>query len=411
MTVIEKNLIIAALECSLANGKAAAGITTLTDIETTLAALRTAYTTDPATVLEKDLWTFYTKFQRLQFPNVENLWWAVLDAPVFDVDIELRTTWGDITNKPAKFPPSDHTHPAQPVTWEDVQSKPTTFPPEIHAHIVTWENVQSKPSTFPPSDHTHPAQIVNWEDVQSKPTTFPPSDHAHNRLRIGGMLLRYNSGGYLEQSLNDGATWTPLVSSSAPPAATEYALAWAASATERLTRNVGGAWINGNLQLWMHIYLDAAAQGTYWLTTEHFLLQYGYTGAIGVYYINRSGDWNTAEDARTGITGWHDIGLQWTAATHSAIIYIDGVGDSPLSVSNVALDDATQYAISLGNARYKIASLKWSHALTWTASAASADTMTDILFDLPLSEGSGATTTDSTGTAWTIPAGVVWEAL
>lgn len=365
MTTTKKNLIIATLECSLANGKAAAGITTLTDIETTLAALRTAYTTDPATVREKDLWTCYAKFQRLQFPNVENLWWAFLDAPVFDINLELRTTWGDIVGKPAKFPPSDHTHPAQTVTWED---------------------------------------------VQSKPTAFPPAAHAHDLLQIGDMLLRYNSGGYLEQSTNAGATWTPLVSESAPPAVAAYALAWAESATERLTRNVVGAWINGDLQVWMRVYLDAASQGTYWLTTEHFQLQYGYTGAIGVCYINRYGDWNTAEDARTGITGWHDIGLQWTPATGSAIIYLDGVGDSPLSVSNVALDDATQYAISLGNARYKIASLKWSHALTWTASAASAETMTDIILDLPLSEGSGATTTDSTGTAWTIPAGVTWEA-
>ena len=389
MTTTKKNLIIATLECSLANGKAAAGITTLTDIETTLAALRTAYTTDPATVREKDLWTCYAKFQRLQFPNVENLWWAFLDAPVFDINLELRTTWGDIVGKPAKFPPSDHTHPAQTVTWEDVQSKPTAFPP---------------------ADHSHPAQTVTWEDVQSKPTAFPPAAHAHDLLQIGDMLLRYNSGGYLEQSTNAGATWTPLVSESAPPAVAAYALAWAESATERLTRNVVGAWINGDLQVWMRVYLDAASQGTYWLTTEHFQLQYGYTGAIGVCYINRYGDWNTAEDARTGITGWHDIGLQWTPVTGSAIIYLDGVGDSPLSVSNVALDDATQYAISLGNARYKIASLKWSHALTWTASAASAETMTDIILDLPLSEGSGATTTDSTGTAWTIPAGVTWEA-
>ena len=189
MTVIEKNLIIAALECSLANGKAAAGITTLTDIETTLAALRTAYTTDPATVFEKDLWTCYAKFQRLQFPNVENLWWAFLDAPVFDVDIELRTTWGDISNKPAKFPPSDHTHAAQPVTWEDVQSKPTTFPPSDHTHAaqpVTWEDVQSKPSTFPPADHTHTVSNVEWESVLNKPTTFAPSAHSHAYSDITG---------------------------------------------------------------------------------------------------------------------------------------------------------------------------------------------------------------------------------
>lgn len=425
LTYIKKNLIIAALEDSLLTGKKAAGIATLAEMETLLAALRSRVNADPDAVTDKSIWQMYARLNALKFPSVSNIWWAFNDLSMFD-SVETDTIgWSNITGKPAKFPPTAHTHDYasitdKPTTFEpsahdhdyaSITGKPTTFPPEIHAHVVTWENVQSKPSTFPPSDHTHPAQIVNWEDVQSKPTTFPPSDHAHDLLRIGGMLLRYNSGGYLEQSLNDGATWTPLVSESAPPAATAYALAWAESATEQLTRNILGAWINGDLQLWMRVYLDAAAQGTYWLTTEHFQLQYNYTGAIGVCYMDRYGDWNTAEDARTGIAGWHDIGLQWTPATGSAIIYLDGVGGSPLSVSNVALDDATQYAISLGNARYKIASLKWSHALTWTASAASAETMTDIIFDLPLSEGSGATTTDSTGTAWTIPAGVVWEAL
>ena len=217
MTVIEKNLIIAALECSLANGKAAAGITTLTDIETTLAALRTAYTTDPATVIEKDLWTCYERFRRLQFPSVENLWWAYLDAPVFDIDIELRTTWGDITNKPAKFPPADHIHPAQTVTWEDVQSKPTTFPPSDHAHVKA--DVTDFPTAFPPELHTHVKADVTdfpttmppsahshaYADITSKPTTFAPSAHSHAVTAY----VRYTGNGAASRVLTLSASIMP----------------------------------------------------------------------------------------------------------------------------------------------------------------------------------------------------------
>ena len=59
----------------------------------------------------------------------------------------------------------------------------------------------------------------------------------------------------------------------------------------------------------------------------------------------------------------------------------------------------------------KVAWLVMSDQLTWNATTAAKDTIGTPLFSLPLSEGSGATATDSTGTAWTIPAGVVWEAL
>jgi Collagen triple helix repeat (20 copies) len=40
--------------------------------------------------------------------------------------------WTDITNKPATFPPSTHTH-----LWADVTDKPATFPPSAHGHAIT----------------------------------------------------------------------------------------------------------------------------------------------------------------------------------------------------------------------------------------------------------------------------------
>ena len=88
--------------------------------------------------------------------------------------------WGDIYDKPATFPPSEHTHTAQPVAnvaWNDITEKPTTFAPADHSHpaqVVAWADVTDKPTTFAPDAHSHPAQVVAWTDVTEKPTTFAP---------------------------------------------------------------------------------------------------------------------------------------------------------------------------------------------------------------------------------------------
>ena len=67
--------------------------------------------------------------------------------------------------------------------------------------------------------------------------------------------------------------------------------------------------------------------------------------------------------------------------------------------------------LEIGAAKIKLAAFAWANALTWSASAATLDSIGALTVNLPLSEGSGATATDSTGTAWTIPAGVVWETI
>jgi hypothetical protein len=48
--------------------------------------------------------------------------------------------WGDITNKPATYPPSPHTHSRGDITdfwsspfWGNIPDKPSTFPPSAHA--------------------------------------------------------------------------------------------------------------------------------------------------------------------------------------------------------------------------------------------------------------------------------------
>ena len=280
---------------------------------------------------------------------------------------------------------------------------------EVRALKLTTEEAVALVDQIAPFPHTH---LVT--DITNFPVTMPPAAHAHDLLQIGGLLLRYNSAeGYLEQSTDAGATWTPLVSESAPPSATAYALSWAGITenTIRISRALPGAWVNGDLQIWMRLFLDAATYGSYLLNAQSFTILCGYDGALGVSYYDSNGDEQTYTDSRTGLTGWHDIGLQWTQATDTAIIYLDGVGGTPLSVGKVDIDTGGEYTIEIGAPKIELSALAWANALTWSASAASVETIGTLTVNLPLSEGSGATTTDSTGTAWTIPAGVVWEAL
>ena len=70
--------------------------------------------------------------------------WAVVPAGG-------ASSWNDLTDKPADFPPSDHTHEIDEVNglqdaldaaggtpaWDDVTGKPTEFPPEAHFHPIS----------------------------------------------------------------------------------------------------------------------------------------------------------------------------------------------------------------------------------------------------------------------------------
>ena len=421
LTYIKKNLIIAALEDSLLTGKKAAGIATLAEMETLLAALRSRVNAAPETVTDKSIWQMYARLNALKFPSVSNIWWAFNDLSMFD-RVETDTIgWSNITGKPAKFPPTAHTHDYasitdKPTTFEpsahdhdyaSITDKPTTFEPSAHDH--DYASITGKPTTFEPSAHAH-----DYASITDKPTTFPPADHAHDLLQIGGLLLRYNStAGYLEQSTNAGATWTPLVSESAPPSATAYALSWATITDNsvKISRSLPGAWINGNIQIWLHLSIDAATWGNYLLNAYQFYCSVGNDGAFGVHYFNKDGDERSIYDARIGLTGWHDIGIQWTEASNSCIIYLDGVGGTAFYARKATVDTAGSYTLEIGAPKIQLAALVWGNALTWSAATAAKDTITPVTMSLPLSEGSGATATDSTGAAWTIPAGVVWEAI
>ena len=172
LTYIKKNLIIAALEDSLLTGKKAAGISTLAEMETLLAALRSRVNADPDAVTEKSIWQMYARLNALKFPSVSNIWWAFNDLSMFD-RVETDTIgWSNITGKPAKFPPTAHTH-----DYASITDKPATFPPDVHAH--DYASITNKPATFPPELHTHVKA-----DVTDFPTAFPPELHTHVKADV-----------------------------------------------------------------------------------------------------------------------------------------------------------------------------------------------------------------------------------
>ena len=167
LTYIKKNLIIAALEDSLLTGKKAAGIATLAEMETLLAALRSRVNADPDAVTDKSIWQMYARLNALKFPSVSNIWWAFNDLSMFD-RVETDTIgWSNITGKPAKFPPTAHTH-----DYASITDKPTTFEPSAHDH--DYASITGKPAKFPPAAHSHVKA-----DVTDFPTAFPPELHTH----------------------------------------------------------------------------------------------------------------------------------------------------------------------------------------------------------------------------------------
>lgn len=69
----DKNLLIATMERSLNDAKEAAGITALTEIETAVSALRTAYDADPATVSADDIVEASNMITLCVFPSMTSI--------------------------------------------------------------------------------------------------------------------------------------------------------------------------------------------------------------------------------------------------------------------------------------------------------------------------------------------------
>ena len=70
LTATDKNLLIATMERYVQDGVEAAGVASLAALESSVAGLRTAYTTSPATVTAAQINDIATKLKALKFPTL-----------------------------------------------------------------------------------------------------------------------------------------------------------------------------------------------------------------------------------------------------------------------------------------------------------------------------------------------------
>lgn len=86
--------------------------------------------------------------------------------------------WADVTDKPAAFPPSAHTHP-----WGELTGVPSSFTPSAHTHVIgDMTGMQAALDEKASTDHGHA-----WADITDPPATYPPSTHSHAVADVTGL--------------------------------------------------------------------------------------------------------------------------------------------------------------------------------------------------------------------------------
>lgn len=118
-------------------------------------------------------------------------------------------SYDDLTDVPATFPPSAHTHPFTEITGTiDDAQVPLSAVSQHQADLdIEWDQLLGVPGLFPPEDHTHPfteitgqlddtqvteanvtqyeaALGIDWSQLSSIPATFPPDPHTHTVSEI-----------------------------------------------------------------------------------------------------------------------------------------------------------------------------------------------------------------------------------
>ena len=162
------------------------------------------------------------------------------------------TTWAGITDKPATFTPSAHSHPISEVT--NLQGALDEKAAASHTHA--WGEVTEKPSTFPASSHTH-----LWADITDKPSTFEPSAHNHSISNVTGLSdalaaksdngHKHGVGDLTATGTKSSTTYLRGDGTWATPTDTTYALLTAAAAqdgTETTARTINASVLKGAVQ-------------------------------------------------------------------------------------------------------------------------------------------------------------------
>ncbi|RKW82955.1 hypothetical protein D9C01_02975 [Corynebacterium diphtheriae] len=153
-----------------------------------------------------------------------------IDAKADSVDVDRKIgeipkpTWEGLEGRPADFKPSAHTHTTKDITGLDEALKAkadlNTVDEKIKAipkPVNTWGELQEKPAKFPPEEHKHeiadvtglqdaldekttqdyvdgkisslPKPATSWSEITSKPESFHPESHHHSTSDISGLDL------------------------------------------------------------------------------------------------------------------------------------------------------------------------------------------------------------------------------
>ncbi|MEU9126574.1 tail fiber domain-containing protein [Kitasatospora sp. NPDC048540] len=113
-------------------------------------------------------------------------------------DLAPIVSWTSVTNKPATFPPSTHTHV---IDYNDVTNKPTSFTPSTHTH--SWNVLTDKPTQFPPSSHQH-----SFWSLSEIPNEYTPATHYHSQyLEWWGTINRANGSDRPHSYTPAGSGW------------------------------------------------------------------------------------------------------------------------------------------------------------------------------------------------------------
>ncbi|MCI2959555.1 hypothetical protein MN032_17865 [Agromyces atrinae] len=127
----------------------------------------------------------------------------------------LELSWGSITGKPSTFTPSSHSLDSHSGALSltkggtgatSASAARAALGCAASSHTHPWGDITGKPATFPPSAHNH-----TWDSISGKPSAFTPSAHTHSMSQVSGLttsIQNLEAGKFSTLPWDRPITWT-----------------------------------------------------------------------------------------------------------------------------------------------------------------------------------------------------------